>query len=139
VMPVATEWRDEVHYWGAVVVYEGSTYQARKDTGTAPGSPDWICLSRAGADAHELHFCGAHKADDGGNSSVASAARRSLGRSFGRSGGHHKDSNCLCMFMAPNSAAKQDDEQWRDAWEDLRGWSYETSWKERGEGSSRGC
>jgi hypothetical protein len=40
---------DAVHYKGDVVVHEGSTYQALRDTGRSPlHDADWICLARAG-------------------------------------------------------------------------------------------
>jgi hypothetical protein len=42
---------DAVHYEGDVVVHEGSTYQAIRDTGrTPPHGKDWICIARAGRD-----------------------------------------------------------------------------------------
>jgi hypothetical protein len=42
---------DTVHYAGDVVVQDGSTYQALRDTGRAPPhSDDWICLASAGRD-----------------------------------------------------------------------------------------
>jgi hypothetical protein len=49
-LPVVREWSDRVHYEGAVVVHDGQTYQAIKDTGRKPGHDDWICLARAGRD-----------------------------------------------------------------------------------------
>jgi hypothetical protein len=40
---------DEVHYAGEVVVYEGSAYQAQRDTARAPSHDrDWICIAAAG-------------------------------------------------------------------------------------------
>jgi hypothetical protein len=51
-LPVAREWApDAVHYAGAVVVHAGATWQAARDTGQAPGHPDWVCLARSGRDA----------------------------------------------------------------------------------------
>lgn len=44
----AKEYLDGVHYQGAVVTYEGSTYQAIRDTGKAPPHEDWRCIARAG-------------------------------------------------------------------------------------------
>jgi hypothetical protein len=42
---------DAVHYAGDVVVHDGSTYQAVRDTGRSPPhGKDWICLARAGRD-----------------------------------------------------------------------------------------
>jgi hypothetical protein len=62
-MPIAKAWRENaVHYAGDIVVCDGATWQARTDTGTAPGSPDWTCLACSGVDARPLHFCGAYKA-----------------------------------------------------------------------------
>jgi hypothetical protein len=41
-----------VHYEGSVVTHQGGTYQARRDTGRAPGNnDDWTCLAAAGRDA----------------------------------------------------------------------------------------
>ena len=49
-MPVIGEWSDRVHYEGDVVVFDGSAYQACRDTGRAPPHEDWICIARAGRD-----------------------------------------------------------------------------------------
>jgi hypothetical protein len=50
---------DTVHYIGDVVVYEGSTYQALRDTARAPlHVNDWICLAGAGRDAVTPGVCG---------------------------------------------------------------------------------
>lgn len=50
-LPVSKIWRPEsVTYEGEVVSYDGSLYQARKDTAQAPGGTDWICVARAGRD-----------------------------------------------------------------------------------------
>lgn len=49
-LPVVREWQDQVHYEGAVVRFEGSTYQALRDTGRGPPHEDWICLAAAGQD-----------------------------------------------------------------------------------------
>ena len=44
--PQARVWRDQVHYAGDVVVYEGSTYQAVNDTGKPPTfANDWTLLA----------------------------------------------------------------------------------------------
>jgi hypothetical protein len=46
--PQARVWRDQVHYAGDVVVYEGSTYQAVNDTGKPPTfANDWTLLAVA--------------------------------------------------------------------------------------------
>lgn len=51
-LPVVREWApDAVHYAGTVVAHAGGTWQASRDTGQAPGHPDWVCLARAGRDA----------------------------------------------------------------------------------------
>ena len=51
-LPVARDWvPDLVHYAGAVVAHVSGTYQAKRDTGQAPGHADWICLARPGRDA----------------------------------------------------------------------------------------
>jgi hypothetical protein len=49
-LPVAKQWADGVHYAGEIVIHEGSTYQAGKDTGRSPPHEDWSCIARAGAD-----------------------------------------------------------------------------------------
>jgi hypothetical protein len=52
-------WRpDTVHYRGEVVAYDGGTWQAVKDTGTAPGHADWIMLAHAGRDGISPHVRG---------------------------------------------------------------------------------
>ena len=54
-LPMARAWRpDEVHYEGDIVVHAGATWQARKDTGQAPGHRDWICLAQAGNDGGSI-------------------------------------------------------------------------------------
>ena len=51
-LPIAKHWRqDEVCYAGDVVIFEGCTWQAAKDTGQAPGGKDWVCLASAGHNA----------------------------------------------------------------------------------------
>ena len=45
--PVKT-YEDVVHYADAVVVHDGSLWQARVDTGKSPPHSDWICLAAAG-------------------------------------------------------------------------------------------
>jgi hypothetical protein len=50
-LPVSKIWRQEsVTYEGEVVSYDGSLYQARRDTAQMPGGSDWICVARAGRD-----------------------------------------------------------------------------------------
>lgn len=41
---------DSVCYLGDVVVFHGSTFQARRDTGQAPPHSDWNCLAKGGCD-----------------------------------------------------------------------------------------
>jgi hypothetical protein len=51
-LPIAKIWRqDSVTYEGEVVCFDGSLYQALKDTGQVPGGSDWICLAVGGRDA----------------------------------------------------------------------------------------
>jgi hypothetical protein len=51
-LPIAKAWRsDTVHYAGEVATHLGSTFQAVRDTGTAPPGKDWIPLAAAGRDA----------------------------------------------------------------------------------------
>jgi hypothetical protein len=45
--------QDAVHYEGDIVVCEGSTYLATRDTGRAPPHEHWICLARAGMDGKD--------------------------------------------------------------------------------------
>lgn len=49
-LPIVKAWTDSVHYAGEVVVRDGSTYQAVRDTGQAPPHEDWICIAAAGLD-----------------------------------------------------------------------------------------
>jgi hypothetical protein len=51
-LPIAKLWQpDSVTYEAQVVSYDGSLYQARKDTAQVPGGSDWVCVARAGRDA----------------------------------------------------------------------------------------
>jgi hypothetical protein len=51
-LPVVKIWRQEsVSYEAEVVSYDGSLWQARKDTAQVPGGSDWVCVARAGRDA----------------------------------------------------------------------------------------
>jgi hypothetical protein len=50
--PIVKLWRqNEVHYRRDVVTYDGSTFQAVKDTARAPGGDDWVLIARGGRDA----------------------------------------------------------------------------------------
>jgi len=62
--PPAKLWRDQVHYSGDVVIYDGSTYQAVNDTGKPPTfAKDWILLAVAGHDGKSLRPRGSFDAD----------------------------------------------------------------------------
>jgi Collagen triple helix repeat (20 copies) len=50
-LPVVKRWTARVHYEGDVVVHDGSTYQAVRDTGGAPPGGDWQALALRGEDA----------------------------------------------------------------------------------------
>jgi hypothetical protein len=52
-LPIVKTWRDDaVYYTGDVAVFDGSTWQAAKDTAQAPGTGgDWQLLARSGSDA----------------------------------------------------------------------------------------
>jgi hypothetical protein len=55
---------DTVHYEGDVVVHDGSTYQALRDTArTPPHVDDWICLAAAGVDARMPIIRGTYDAE----------------------------------------------------------------------------
>jgi hypothetical protein len=50
-LPIVKLWQpDTVHYRGEVVAFDGGTWQATKDTGTAPPHADWTMLAHAGRD-----------------------------------------------------------------------------------------
>jgi hypothetical protein len=53
-LPIARAWTDGVSYAGDVVIHEGATWQALKDTGRAP-SPgrDWALLAAPGRDGSD--------------------------------------------------------------------------------------
>ena len=62
--PPAKVWRDQVHYSGDVVTYEGNTYQAVNDTGKPPTfAKDWFLLAVAGRDGKSLRPRGSFDAD----------------------------------------------------------------------------
>lgn len=56
-LPVIEAWTDHVHYASQVRTHNGATYQACRDTGTAPPHEDWICLAAAGAPGRSLDIC----------------------------------------------------------------------------------
>jgi hypothetical protein len=51
---------DMVHYEGDIVVHEGSTYQAKRDTSRGPPHADWACIAAAGRDAR-MKVCGTYR------------------------------------------------------------------------------
>jgi hypothetical protein len=64
-LPIAKEWaRETVYYEGSVVMYDGGSYQAFRDTGEAPDNQaHWQCLAAAGRDAKSFRHRGTFKAD----------------------------------------------------------------------------
>jgi hypothetical protein len=53
-LPIAKKFEaDKVHYEGDVVIHNGSTYQALRDTGHGVAHADWICLAKAGRDGRD--------------------------------------------------------------------------------------
>jgi hypothetical protein len=55
---------DGVHYAGEVVAHNGATFQAIKDTGTAPPSKDWVALAVRGQDARSFEIRGTWAAEN---------------------------------------------------------------------------
>jgi hypothetical protein len=53
--------QDAVHYEGDIVVCEGSSYQAKRDTSRAPPHADWTCIAAAGRDARMPKVCGTYR------------------------------------------------------------------------------
>jgi chitodextrinase len=64
-LPIVKTWRhDAVYYAGDVVAFDGSTWQATKDTAQAPGTGgDWQLLARGGSDAFRPQVPGTHGAE----------------------------------------------------------------------------
>ena len=53
-MPIAKVFESgKVYYEGEVVVRDGSTFQALRNTGNSVTHPDWICLARADRDGRD--------------------------------------------------------------------------------------
>jgi hypothetical protein len=48
-LPSVEEWQDRVYYEGQICSLDGAVYQARRDTGKAPGHEDWRCIVQRGA------------------------------------------------------------------------------------------
>jgi hypothetical protein len=67
-LPIARPWTDGVSYAGDVVVHEGGTWQATKDTGRPPGpGADWLPLAvpgRNGSDARSPIMRGTYSANE---------------------------------------------------------------------------
>jgi hypothetical protein len=63
VMPAAKTWSaDRVFYRGELVTFDGSLWQAAKDTGNAPGvGADWTCLAEHGRHARPLTIRGTYE------------------------------------------------------------------------------
>ncbi|MEY9182350.1 hypothetical protein [Bradyrhizobium sp. USDA 313] len=54
-----------IHYEGQLVVYEGATYQALRDTGKAPSEEsDWICVAAGGLDGRSPRVRGTYAAGE---------------------------------------------------------------------------
>lgn len=64
-LPIVKAWRrEDVYYAGDVVAFDGSTWQATKDTAQAPGSGgDWQLLARGGSDAFRPQVRGTYGAE----------------------------------------------------------------------------
>jgi hypothetical protein len=56
-------WQESVTYAGEVVAYDGSAFQALRDTAQAPGGDDWVLIARGGRDAVTPQVLGTYKAD----------------------------------------------------------------------------
>lgn len=57
-LPASKEWDDNIHYEGDVVVHNGCSYQALKDTAREPPHSDWRCIASAGRDGRSFNICG---------------------------------------------------------------------------------
>jgi hypothetical protein len=63
-LPMVKQWRQgQITYAGEVVAYDGSTFQAVKDTAQAPGSEDWVLIARGGRDAITPQVLGTYQED----------------------------------------------------------------------------
>jgi hypothetical protein len=47
---VCKDWEDRVYQQGETATFDGSIFQAQRDTGKAPPHEDWLCIVRAGRD-----------------------------------------------------------------------------------------
>jgi len=62
---VKVYWPGAVHYEGAIVAYDGGTFQACCDTAKAPDDPgEWVCLAVAGKDGRTPTVRGTFAADE---------------------------------------------------------------------------
>lgn len=64
-LPTVKAWEDRVYYEGECCISGGSTFQANKDTGRAPGHEDWTCIAQGGqngADGRSLRIRGTYDA-----------------------------------------------------------------------------
>lgn len=52
-LPIVRAWADGVYYAGDVVTFDGSLYQAARDTGKQPGHEDWTMIVSAGRDGRD--------------------------------------------------------------------------------------
>ena len=68
-LPIVKEWtRETVFYEGAVVTYDGGSYQALRDTGEPPdNAAHWQCLAAPGRDAKPIR----HRGTFNGNTEYA--------------------------------------------------------------------
>lgn len=62
-MPIIREWQARVHYEGDIVTHNGSTYQAKCDTGGEPPGGDWAALALRGADGLGFKVRGTYDQD----------------------------------------------------------------------------
>jgi hypothetical protein len=64
-LPIVKTWQhDAIFYTGDVVAFDGSTWQATKDTAQAPGTgADWQLLARGGSDAFRPQVRGTYSAE----------------------------------------------------------------------------
>jgi hypothetical protein len=54
-LPLAKLWtREAVYYEGDVVICDGGTFQAKRDTGQPPPHADWLCLAAAGCNGESV-------------------------------------------------------------------------------------
>lgn len=57
-LPLVSEWEDRIYYQGAVVSYDGSLYQASRDTARPTSHEDWTCIVRGGQDGRSFNIRG---------------------------------------------------------------------------------